>query len=558
MGGRHTLGSPGGPSSAAQEPIVDPPERDPLHTAGPPSSPAAVDELSELMARIRELPPLLSPDDISAVQNELAELAARPEPATLSVLEAVAVRTADAFGDRLEPLVSEVRSFTPPLSETGSLAPPTPEAGSLESLDANCLLIISRQCGRALPEGSCDERNVTLARLAQVSQQLRIPLSAFLKEDYRRHRRRKNSLTQLAQRLGGQGSWSHHLRRVRAAARAHRHDAQCGACRHLYKVSRMFQLLDDDGFDERQSRLFCASCTRLRYRLPVSYDPITLTLGLPFCTSAAFPSDQLRVELTDDYGEGGEAASALRNALCASGYGFRGDLRPSTAALCDADWPILCDLLLSGLGTRCLWIDLSDSAVGDAGLTALARGLPACMSLLHLNLNGTAAGDEGVAALAAALTPKPLSSLSLAARSLLPPQAPSEEWGVSTREVWAETRRGVTSVRSPSATMEVTSVVTCPNLRWLYFGPRRSRRRGRHFPRRCVELPCGAQAPVPLVLRGLFGSLAARGCRGRLHRAHPGVRRGSGPPRARARLPVGHVGRCLLYPTEPIARLSRF
>ena len=127
------------------------------------------------------------------------------------------------------------------------------------------------------------------------------------------------------------------------------------------------------------------------------------------------------------------------------------------APLCDNDCTILCDALVSGLGTRCLWIDLSNSDVGDAGLGALARGLPACLSLLHLNLNGTLAGDEGVAALAVALTPKPLSSLSLGARSLLPPQAASEEWREAT---WHTTECSEGTPR--------TVAVPCPQLRWLY------------------------------------------------------------------------------------------
>ena len=53
------------------------------------------------------------------------------------------------------------------------------------------------------------------------------------------------------------------------------------------------------------------------------------------------------------------------------------------------------------------------------------------------------------------------------------------------------------------------------------------------------------------VLRRLLGSFGARRSRGWLHRAHPGLQRagrvargelhGTAPPRARARLPLGHV-----------------
>lgn len=356
----------------------------------------------------------------------------------LSFLEAVAQRTADAFGAR-----------------------PVTEAHGLESLDADCLLNISRQYVRILPEGCRDRRNVVLVRLAQVSHQLRVPISPLLKEEFRQYRRRKNGLTRVAKRLGAQCSWGHQLRLVRAAARTYRHGAQCqGGCGRSFKVSRMLQLLDDDGVDERYSKLVCAECTRRRYGLPtlevLTADESELVKrGIPLFT---------RTELTNDHGEGGEpameAAETLYYVLSASGYGFGGEycayVHREAAALCDADCTVLCDVLVSGLGTRCLWIDLSDSEVGDAGLAALARGLPACLSLLHLNLNGTLAGDEGVTALAAALTPKPLSSLSRAALSLLPPVKSggrlSGEW------------RGSAFDFGESQTI----VVPCPQLRWLY------------------------------------------------------------------------------------------
>ena len=373
----------------------------------------------------------------------------------LSFLQAVAQRTADAL-------------------RVVQLARPVTEAHGLESLDANCLLNISRQYVY-LPDGCLDQRNVTLVRLAKVSHQLRIPISPLLTEEFRQHRRRKNGLTRLAKRLGAQASWNHQLRRVRATARAYRHGAQCqGGCGRSFQVSRMLQLLDDDRVDERQSKLVCAECTRRRYGLssPLPLDESNgvsaygqrirhqltgaLNRGIPLFS---------RTELTSDHGEGGEQAmearDALRYALSASGYGFGGEycayMHREAAPLCDNDCTILCDALVSGLGTRCLWIDLSNSDVGDAGLGALARGLPACLSLLHLNLNGTLAGDEGVAALAVALTPKPLSSLSLGARSLLPPQAASEEWREAT---WHTTECSEGTPR--------TVAVPCPQLRWLY------------------------------------------------------------------------------------------
>lgn len=285
------------------------------------------------------------------------------------------------------------------------LAPPQVSAG-LESLDANCLLIISLKYVIIRPEGSCDSRNAMLGRLAQVSRQLQTLLRPLLAHDWRRHRQRKNSLTRLAQRLGVQGSWNHQLKRVRLTAQATARPREC-SCGRTFPMSQMYQLLDDLGIDEGASQLVCVACARNRYRLGSSRGPLR---GRLFET---------RVELTDDYGEGGEAAAMLRFALCSSGYGLdlrcvHEQLRPGATSrvehpLCDADGAVLCDLLVSGLGRRCLWIDVGGSALGDTGLTAFARALPACTSLMHLNLNGTRVGDQGVESLAAVLAPNPRS-----------------------------------------------------------------------------------------------------------------------------------------------------
>ena len=297
-----------------------------------------------------------------------------------SFLDAVAQRAADAG---LAP---------PPASVT---------AVDFEALDANCLLIMSRMFGTRRPAGSRDWRNIMLGRYAQVSRQLWTLLRPLLEQDYRRHRQRKNSLTRLAERLGAHGSWNHQLQRVRLGAHAV-NEAQCqGGCGQAFNMSRMYQLLDDNVADEsRDVKLVCRACTRRRCGLPPGR-------GQLFAT---------RVEMTDDYGEGGEPAARLRFELCKSGYGLGGSAADHSRrsilgraapypALCDADGPVLCDLLVSGLGRRCQWIDVSGSAFGDAGLTALARGLPACKSLLHLNLNSTRVGDQGVVSLATVLTP---------------------------------------------------------------------------------------------------------------------------------------------------------
>lgn len=353
----------------------------------------------------------------------------------LSFLEAAAVRASDASGDRSAPYEAlEARS-------------------SLDSLDANCLQMISLRWRILRPLGCHDKRNVTLVRLAKVSRRLRDTLQPLLELDFRRHRLRKKSLTQMAQRLGAQGSWNHQLKLVREAAYAYQQGVQCqGGCGLPFKKSRLIQLLDDDGVDERQSKLICASCTRHRYQSGLPHEltkqlphAILKETDVPFCT---------RVELTDDYGEGGESAAALREALCVSGYGFGGEFRDSGSPLCDADCHVLCDMIVSGLGKRCMWIDLSNSAVGDAGMAVLALGLPACLSLLHLNLNGNPAGDLGVAALAVALTPTPLRALSPAARCLLPPLGAGDEYRSAT--CWCD-----------DAPAQVAAA-PCQQLRWLY------------------------------------------------------------------------------------------
>ena len=444
---------------------------------------SAEQELEQMLARMQVLAHSLPADRLREAAASVLSLtgggtlASRNDDALfgrrvvrLSFLQAAAQRAADTAARLARPVAQE--------------------AHGLESLDANCLLNISRQFVVALPEGSLDRRNVVLVRLAQVSHQLRGPISPLLAEEFRQHRRRKNSLTRLAMRLGAQGSWGHQLRRVSATARAYRHDAQCqGGCGRSFKASRMFQLLDDERVDERHSKLVCAECTRRRYGLPtppVSDDPgrqavlVALSAGgdavdWPGVRAAGALHRGIpffhRSELTRlgaEGAEGGEAAveaaETLRYVLSASGYGFGGEycayVHREAPPLCDADCVVLCDALVSGLGRRCLWIDLSDSEVGDAGLVALARGLPACLSLLHLNLNGIRAGDEGVAALAAALTPRPLSSLSFAARSLLPPQWAKREWEDATFNFRFSNYDASTTAQ--------TVAVPCPQLRWLY------------------------------------------------------------------------------------------
>ena len=271
------------------------------------------------------------------------------------------------------------------------------DACDLRSLDANCLQHISRCCTVSTPAASRDKRNPTLVRLALVSQALRSTLNPLVQQMHRRHRLRKQGLTKMAQSLGAAGSWNHQLKRVRQAAQSRLQPEQCqGGCGETLKASRMLCLVaPSDTPDERRTKFVCARCARAMFALPENRGSVGLfPLGIPFGA---------REEVTDDYGEGGEAARRLRAVLMASGYGFAdcGD-----QPLCDADCPVLCDLLVSGLGRRCMWLDLSACALGDAGVTAIARGLPACMALLHLNLNGNPVGNQGVAALASALTPK--------------------------------------------------------------------------------------------------------------------------------------------------------
>ena len=70
-----------GRRTLAQPPIVEGQDHAPSH--GSPSSSKAADELKALMARVRNLAPLLctlSPEELSADENDLVDLAARLDP----------------------------------------------------------------------------------------------------------------------------------------------------------------------------------------------------------------------------------------------------------------------------------------------------------------------------------------------------------------------------------------------------------------------------------------------------------------------------------------------
>ena len=83
--GRDTLGTPSVPMESSDVPIREIQELQLLRSAGSASETAAEAELSQLIARVRELAPQLSPEALSTAGNGLVELAARrdsePSPA---------------------------------------------------------------------------------------------------------------------------------------------------------------------------------------------------------------------------------------------------------------------------------------------------------------------------------------------------------------------------------------------------------------------------------------------------------------------------------------------
>jgi len=120
-----------GPSTAAQEPIVERQEHAPWHRS--PSSAKAAGALHVLMARVRELVPLLcklSPEELNADENDLVDIAARQEPSCAPaqpLRPAVPKRAGrsadgDADGDAVDSLEGEVEADEQALAEAG--APP--------------------------------------------------------------------------------------------------------------------------------------------------------------------------------------------------------------------------------------------------------------------------------------------------------------------------------------------------------------------------------------------------------------------------------------------------
>ena len=83
--GRDTLVTPSAPMESSDVPIREIQELQLLRSAGSASETAAEAELSQLIARVRELAPQLSPEALSTAGNGLVELAARrdsePSPA---------------------------------------------------------------------------------------------------------------------------------------------------------------------------------------------------------------------------------------------------------------------------------------------------------------------------------------------------------------------------------------------------------------------------------------------------------------------------------------------
>ena len=268
--------------------------------------------------------------------------------------------------------------------------------------------------------------------MAMVSKALHQALKPAMQRMWTCHRERTRALTRVAHTLGCAGSWNGLLKPVRSDARskAQRACERCGEKR--LRANQMYRLFE--ATSGRQP-LLCASCVRLasgldrvrRSQVLARTDALNVrtrnveglgafperdqyVLGessedMPFVTR-----EEVDGELDDP-----SVGRALRDNLAASGYGFvtgGGDdpatLRPGGVAT-DATCAALADMLVSGLGHRCVYIDLSHSRVGDAGLASLGRALSSvaapCQNLSFLNLNGNPAGDAGVEALAEGLTP---------------------------------------------------------------------------------------------------------------------------------------------------------
>ena len=148
--GRRTLGP-----SAAQEPIVEREEQDHAPSHRSPSSAETAVELKVLMARVRELAPqlcTLSPDELSADENDLVGLAARLEPSV------------DSPAQPLHPLLPHKVRQRARASRgllVSAMMTPTVTAKALSSGEA--VQALSFACGPTASLASCSDCTASLA-----------------------------------------------------------------------------------------------------------------------------------------------------------------------------------------------------------------------------------------------------------------------------------------------------------------------------------------------------------------------------------------------------------
>eukprot|EP00966_Prymnesium_polylepis_P294776 6807215-Prymnesium_polylepis.1 len=171
-------------------------------------------------------------------------------------------------------------------------------------------------------------------------------------------------------------------------------------CGRRLRAKQMYNMLI-----EGKQVVLCACCIRKRSGLDNAV-PRSGRGDLGLCHGRAEYDRPFvtREELDQDY-EDDAVGARLRDSVIASGYGFSSEygvdpITGSTVApLTDMMCRIFCDLLVSGLGHRCLMIDFCNAQLSDAGFAALGLALSSaaapCQNLMFLNLNGNPAGDAG-------------------------------------------------------------------------------------------------------------------------------------------------------------------
>ena len=286
------------------------------------------------------------------------------------------------------------------------------DAHWLASLDGLCLTEITSMSasldGVHPGGGSRDMRRPAVATLARTCKPLAAALQPDLEAMRREHIRRVAALDKVTRRLGCQASWERDLARVRRWATCTELEARCVGCRRHMPKAALFLRLNQEG----RQRPTCGSCMHRASGLAPVASGAPLH-GYPL-SRREMCDLELMVGMMEDEGEHVDEWFEVRWSLMVSGYGFQSGWQEAGVELeresphppfVDLDAACFADALASGLAARCLFIDLSREAdLSDSGFAAIALALPACHHLLYLNLSSTRAGDAGVESLARALT----------------------------------------------------------------------------------------------------------------------------------------------------------